>query len=171
VAPSKARTGSSQGCAEVLERLPVNTSLLSAPEWLAILRIGLGLWWLESFRHKNLEAWIKRQAGIKWAGDIAAKHRFGFVRTAFDATVKPHPKAMTFVVLASELSLGLGLAFGFLTPVACVGSILLNLTYFVLMIHDWAEQGQNLMMILAAVVVLGAHGWQTWSIDHLIGIF
>jgi thiosulfate dehydrogenase [quinone] large subunit len=39
------------------------------------------------------------------------------------------------------------------------------------MIHDWAEQGQNLMMILVAAVVLGTHGWQVWSIDCHIGWF
>jgi thiosulfate dehydrogenase [quinone] large subunit len=149
----------------------VVTSLASASVWFAVLRIGLGLWWLESFRHKNHRAWIERQAGIAWAGEIAAKHRFTAVRKGFDVVVRPRPRLMTYVVLASELALGLGLAAGFLTPVACVGSILLNLTYFTLMIHDWAEQGQNLMMILAAVVVLGAHGWQTWSLDHAIGLF
>jgi thiosulfate dehydrogenase [quinone] large subunit len=149
----------------------VKTSLDGAAVWAAVLRIGLGLWWLESFRHKNLVAWIERQAGIKWAADIAAKHRWGAVRRGFDVVVRPNPKAMTWVVLMSELSLGLGLTLGFLTPVAAFASIALNLLYFVLMIHDWAEQGQNLMMVLAAAVVLGLHGGQTWSVDHLIGIF
>ena len=149
----------------------MKTSLLNGAQWAAVLRIGLGLWWLESFRHKNLQAWIKRQAGINWAADIAGKHRWSFVTRGFEATVKPHPKAMTWVVLTSELSLGLGLGFGFLTPVAAFASIVLNLVYFVLMIHDWAEQGQNLMMVLAAAVVLGTHGWQVWSIDHAIGLF
>ena len=149
----------------------MKTSLLTGAQWAAVLRMGLGLWWLESFRHKNLEAWLKRQAGIKWAGDIAAKHKFAVVGKTFDAVVRPHPQAMTYVVLASELSLGLGLTLGLLTPIAAFASIALNLTYFVLMIHDWAEQGQNLMMVLAAVVVLGLHGWQVWSLDHVIGIF
>jgi thiosulfate dehydrogenase (quinone) large subunit len=149
----------------------VQTSLASAAVWAAVLRIGLGLWWLESFRHKNLTAWVKRQAGIKWAADIAAKHRWAMVRTGFDKVVRPHPQSMTFVVLGAELSLGLGLTFGFLTPIACFASIALNLLYFTLMIHDWAEQGQNYMMILAAVVVLGLHGWQTWSIDNALGLF
>ena len=87
----------------------MRTSLLSAAHWAAVLRIGLGLWWLESFRHKNLEAWIKRQAGIKWAADIAEKHKFKMVGSGFNAVVKPHPKAMTWVVLMSELALGLGI--------------------------------------------------------------
>ena len=149
----------------------MKTSLASAAVWAALLRIGLGLWWLESFRHKNLTAWIKRQAGINWAADIAGKHKWPAVKTGFDAVVRPHPKAMTWVVLMSELALGLGITFGLLTPVALFASIALNLLYFTLMIHDWAEQGQNLMMVLAAVVVLGLHGWQVWSLDHLIGIF
>jgi len=145
----------------------VKTSLLNGAQWAAVLRIGLGLWWLESFRHKNLTAWIKRQAGINWAGDIASKHKWKVVGKGFE----PHPKAMTWVILMSELSLGLGLTAGLLTPVAAFASIALNLLYLVLMIHDWAEQGQNLMMILAAAVILGTHGWQVWSIDHLIGWF
>ncbi len=149
----------------------MKTTWLTGPQWAAVLRIGLGLWWLESFRHKNLTAWIKRQAGINWAADIASKHRWAFVGSGFTAVVKPRPKAMTWVILMSELSLGLGLTLGFLTPVAAFASIALNLLYFVLMIHDWAEQGQNAMMVLAAVVILGTHGWQVWSIDHLIGWF
>ena len=39
------------------------------------------------------------------------------------------------------------------------------------MIHDWAEQGQNAMMALISVVVLGTHAWQTWSIGEAIGLF
>src|ERR1700690_2051693 len=103
----------------------MKTTWLTGPQWAAVLRIGLGLWWLESFRHKNLTAWIKRQAGINSAADIAAKHRFR-------AVVKPHPKAMTWVVLMSELALGIGLSVGFLTPGAAFASIALNLLYFVL---------------------------------------
>src|SRR5580698_2518295 len=113
----------------------VHTTWLTGAEWAAVLRIGLGLWWLESFRHKNLEAWIKRQAGITWAGDIAAKHKFAFVGKSFDRFVRPHPKAMTWVILMSELSLGLGITLGFLSPVALIASVVLNLVYFVLMIH------------------------------------
>ena len=73
---------------------------MTGAEWAAVLRIGLGLWWLESFRHKNLEAWIKRQAGIKWAGDIAAKHKFAIVRKGFDATVDVYKRQVQSYVAA-----------------------------------------------------------------------
>ncbi|MCL4445428.1 MAG: DoxX family protein [Actinobacteria bacterium] len=149
----------------------MKTTWLSAIEWLAVLRIGLGLWWFESFRHKNLGAWLKRGAGISWGKSVAEKHKWGFVKSTFDSVVAPHPKSMAYVVVFGELAVGLGLIAGFLTPIAAIAAILLNIMYFILMISDWAEQGQNLMMILAAVVVLGSHAWNVWSIDHLLHIF
>ena len=153
------------------EVFPTRSLGLCAPQWLAILRIGLGLWWLESFRHKDKKAWLQRGSGIAWAKSVADKHKWGFVKTGFSRVVAPHPKAMAYIVVFSELAIGLGITLGLLTPVALAGGLLLNILYFVLMINDWAEQGQNAMMILAAAVILGLHGWQVWSIDHLIHIF
>jgi thiosulfate dehydrogenase [quinone] large subunit len=149
----------------------MDTTWLTAPEWLAVLRIGVGLWWLESWRHKNKKAWFEEGAGIAWGRSVAEKHKWGFVKTGFDAVVAPRPKAMAYIVVFSELAIGLGLVLGFLTPIALVGAILLNLLYFVLMIDDWAEQGQNLMMLLAEVVCLGTHAWLTWSVDDALGLF
>lgn len=149
----------------------METTWLTGAEWIAVLRIGVGLWWLESFRHKDKRAWVQRHAGINWAGSVAEKHRWPFVRRGFGAVVAPRPALMTWVVLGAELALGLGLVLGLLTPIAAVGGILLNTLYFVLMVHDWAEQGQNSMMVLAQVVVLFAHGWQTWSLDDALGLF
>ncbi|MFJ3304624.1 DoxX family membrane protein [Streptomyces sp. NPDC086549] len=143
---------------------------LSGAEWLAVLRIGLGLWWLESWRHKDKKAWFTG-SGIAWAADIAGKHRWNAVRSGFEIVVKPRPKAMAYVVAYAELSLGLGLIAGFLTPVALLGGLLLNLVYFVLMIHDWAEQGQNSMMALISVVGFGGMAWQSWSVDAALGWF
>jgi hypothetical protein len=42
------------------------------------------------------------------------------------------------------------------------------------MIDDWAEQGQNLMMVLAAVAAVAAFGTRAWavlSLDHLFHLF
>ena len=144
---------------------------MSAEHWLAVLRIGLGLWWVESFRHKDKRAWLERGAGISWAASIAEKHRWQVVNRGFKSVVEPRPKQMEYLVVFGELAIGLGLVLGFLTPVAAVASILLNAMYFALMIHDWAEQGQNLMMLLIGVVVLGTGAWHTWSVDAALGLF
>ncbi|MFE2418997.1 DoxX family protein [Streptomyces hokutonensis] len=144
---------------------------LDGAEWLAVLRIGLGLWWLESWRHKDKKAWFERGTGIAWAVDVAAKHRWTAVRSGFDVMVAPRPRTMAYVVVYAELAVGLGLVAGFLTPVALIGGLLLNVLYFTLMIHDWAEQGQNAMMALISVVALFAMSWQVWSLDDALGWF
>ncbi|HEY3240322.1 MAG TPA: DoxX family protein [Acidimicrobiia bacterium] len=144
---------------------------MTGQEWLAVLRIGVGLWWLESWRHKDKAAWFERGAGIAWAASVAEKHRWAFVRQAFAATVAPRPKLMSYLVVFGELAVGLGLVAGFLTPVAAAAGLFLNLSYFVLMIHDWAEQGQNAMMALIEVATLGGAAWNTWSLDAAFGLF
>ena len=147
------------------------TTWLNGLEWLAVLRIGVGLWWLESWRHKDKKGWFERGTGIAWAQSVADKHKWAFVRNGFNKVVAPRPKQMAYIVVFSELAIGLGLALGFLTPIAAFGALALNTMYFVMMINDWAEQGQNLMMILIEVVVLGTHAWQHWSIDNALGLF
>ncbi|MFI6037415.1 DoxX family protein [Streptomyces sp. NPDC051315] len=148
----------------------MDTIWLGGAEWLAVLRIGLGLWWLESWRHKEKKSWSEG-SGIAWAADVAAKHRWSAVRSGFDLVVTPRPRVMAYVVLYAELALGLGLVAGFLTPLALVGGLVLNLLYLTLMIHDWAEQGQNGMMALISVVALFGVSWQTWSLDGALGWF
>lgn len=148
----------------------METIWLSGAEWMAVLRIGLGLWWLESWRHKDKKTWFAG-GGIGWAEGIAADHRWPFVRHGFDRIVKPRPRLMAYLVAYAELALGLGLIVGFLTPIALVCGLVLNLIYLVLMIHDWGEQGQNLMMALISAVGLFAMCWQSWSLDKALGVF
>ena len=148
----------------------MQTMWLSGAEWVAVLRIGLGLWWLESWRHKDKKTWFTG-GGIDWAAGVADKHRWAFVRSGFDVVVKPRPRTMAYVVAYAELALGLGLIVGFLTPIALVCGLALNLIYLVLMIHDWGEQGQNSMMALISVVALFGMSWQVWSLDHVFGLF
>lgn len=147
------------------------TTWLSGLHWLAVLRIGVGLWWVESFRHKNKAAWFERGSGIDWAASVAAKHRWAFVKNGFEKLVLPRKKLMSYLVVYGELAVGLGLVFGFLTPIAAIGGLVLNVLYLVLMIHDWAEQGQNYSMALAEVVILGTHAWQSWGVGHALGLF
>ncbi|MEV7470824.1 DoxX family membrane protein [Streptomyces kronopolitis] len=148
----------------------MHTIWLSGAEWFAVLRIGLGLWWLESWRHKDKKTWFAG-GGITWAAGVAAEHRWPPVRTSFERFVKPRPRLMAYLVAYAELALGLGLIVGFLTPIALVAGAVLNLIYLVLMIHDWAEQGQNLMMALISLTGLLAVSWQSWSLDGALGLF
>ena len=149
----------------------METYVLSAEQWSAVLRIGIGLWWLESWRHKDKAAWLKRGAGIDWAASVAEKHPWAVVRSLFPRLVLPRKRAASYLVVFAELGIGIGLTLGFLTPVAALAGLVLNVAYFVLMIKDWAEQGQNSMMALIQVCLLGTAAWQTWSLDAALGLF
>lgn len=144
---------------------------MEALEWMVVLRVALGLWWLESFRHKDLRAWWTKAAGISWAVSVAEKHPVPAIGRAFKATVSSRPVLFARIVVLAELALGLGLVAGFLTPIALAGSAILCTLYLVLMIRDWAEQGQNLMMIAIAVACIGARVWEIWSLDEVLGLF
>ncbi|MBD0746370.1 DoxX family protein [Streptomyces sp. CBMA152] len=93
------------------------------------------------------------------------------VRSGFTTVVQPRPRTMAYVVVYAELALGVGSVVGLPTPIALIGALLLNHLHPILMIHDWAEQGRNAMMALISLVALIAMSWQTWSLDHTIGLF
>ena len=77
----------------------VRTTLLDTDEWLAVLRIGLGLWWLESWRHKDKKGWFERGTGIAWATSVADKHRWSFGAHRLRRVVAPRPRPMAYVVV------------------------------------------------------------------------
>jgi thiosulfate dehydrogenase [quinone] large subunit len=154
----------------LLATAPARSIGLNDAQWLAVLRIGLGLWWLESWRHKDKKGWLQRGTGIAWAKSVADGHKWPFVKTGFAKVVEPRQKMMAYVVVFSELSIGLGIAVGLLTPIALAAGLLLNVLYFVLMIKDWAEQGQNSMMALISLVCIFGQANQTWSLDHVFHI-
>ena len=147
------------------------TTWLTAAEWLAVLRIGLGVWWFESFRHKDKAAWFQRGAGISWGQSVAEKHKWPLREEGLRRHRGAAAQDDGLRRRARRAGDRPGLILGFLTPIAAFAGILLNIMYFILMISDWAEQGQNFMMILASVVVLGTHAWNTWSIDHWLHLF
>ena len=150
---------------------PVESNVLATEHWLALLRIGIGLWWVQSWRHKDKRAWLERGAGIDWAASVAQKHPWPVVRSSFDRLVLPRKRTASYLVVYGELAIGLGLTLGLLTPLAAAAGLALNVAYFILMVKDWAEQGQNSMMALIQVVVLGTAAWQVWSLDTALGLF
>ena len=88
-----------------------------------------------------------------------------------------------YLILLGELSVGVGLVFGFLTPISLVVAIVLNLNYLALAgvrpkditVNKayQCEQGQNWTMLLAEIVLLATVTVSgcTWSVDHALGIF
>jgi thiosulfate dehydrogenase [quinone] large subunit len=102
--------------------------ILTVNEWLAILRIGIGLWWLKSVLHKPLSQFVSGQM-VNWTVALAENHPVPAYGRLIKGVIAPNASWFPYLVLTGELAVGIGLIFGFLTPLALLVAIFLNLNY------------------------------------------
>src|SRR5487761_1660321 len=98
---------------------------LTHEEWLAILRIGVGLWWLESVRHKDLRNFL-RGSSMNWVESLTEHHPV----PAYAALIRrmslssPRRRLVTsWLIVAGETSVGVSLTLGFLTPAGAISGL------------------------------------------------
>lgn len=142
---------------------------LTKSEWLAILRIGVGLWWLESVRHKDIPRFL-RGGSMGWVESLTKDHPIPAFAHLIQRTSLATPRrrrVTSWLVILGESSVGVSLTLGLLTPAGAVVGMFLNLNYFLLagVPGDQGEQGQNLMMFLIEAVVLATAAGTTWGLD------
>jgi thiosulfate dehydrogenase [quinone] large subunit len=156
--------------------------ILTIEQWLAILRIGLGLWWIKSVFHKDLKDFVN--GGMtNWTVALADNHPIPAFGNAIKALVSSNRSWFPYLILVGELAVGIGLTFGILTPISLAVAMFLNLQYVGLAgvkpkdrsVNPayQCEQGQNWSMFLAELVLfftVAAAGC-TWSLDHALGLF
>jgi len=153
---------------------------LEVSGWLAIMRIGIGLWWIKSFAHKPQKKFVEGQMA-DWTISLAENHPFQPYGRLIKRIVEPNRSWIAYVFLAAELAIGLGMVFGFLTPIALIGALLLNFNYlFTAGVRPkdisvnkayQCEQGQNWNMIVAEIFLLVMGSWGVWSIDAALNLF
>ena len=153
---------------------------LTIAQWLAILRIGIGLWWLKSFFHKPLRKFVDGQM-VEWTLALADNHPLPAYGRLIRRMVEPNRTWFPYLILLGELSVAIGMILGFLTPLALIVAVFLNLNYISLAgvrPKDISvnpayrcEQGQNYNMLVAEVVLFFTAAGCTWSLDSLLGIF
>jgi thiosulfate dehydrogenase [quinone] large subunit len=140
-------------------------------QWLAVLRIGVGLWWLESVRHKDLRGFL-RGGSMDWVASLTDKHPIPAFAGLIRATALRSPRSRVIasaLVVAGEFCTGVSLTLGLLLPAGAIVGMFLNLNYLLLAgVRDQGEEGQNLMMILSEFVILATLGGGVWSLDRLI---
>jgi thiosulfate dehydrogenase [quinone] large subunit len=149
-------------------------------EWLAVLRIGIGLWWLKSVFHKNLRNFVSGGM-VEWTAELASSHPWTGFGNAIQRLVKGNASWFPYLVVLGEFAVGVGLVFGFLTPISALVGIFMNLNYILLAgvkLKDPAlnpcfrvEQGQNWTMIVAEIVILATGAGAVWGLDGILGLF
>ena len=155
-------------------------NILTVQQWLAILRIGIGLWWLKSFLHKPHRKFVSGQM-VNWTVALAENHPVPAFGGAIKRLVQPNASWFPYLILIAELAIAVGMILGFLTPISLIVALLLNLNYISLAgvrpkdisINSCyqCEQGQNWTMIVSELTLLATISWSVWSIDSLLGIF
>ena len=155
------------------------SEVLGVHEWLAVLRIGIGLWWIKSVFHKDIGKFL-RTGMVSWTVEMAESHPWTGYGNAIKRSVTVASSWFPYLVLLGELAVGLGLTFGFLTPISALVGIFLNVNYILLAgvkLRDESinpcfrvEQGQNWSMILAELVIIAIGAGAVWSVDNLLGI-
>jgi len=155
-------------------------NFLTVDQWLAILRIGIGLWWLKSVFHKDLRSFVTRGMA-NWTVVLAENHPVEPFGKLIGGMVDKNRSWFPYLVVLGEFAVGIGLVFGFLTPISLAIAIFLNLNYLALAgvkpkdlsVNQayQCEQGQNYNMIVPQFVLLVLGAWNVWSIDALLGLF
>lgn len=155
-------------------------NFLSVAQWLAILRIGIGLWWIKSVLHKPYPRFFT-SGMANWTIDLAKNHPVQLLAKPLGNMVDKNRTWFPYLIVVGELAVGIGLTLGFLTPISLIVAIFLNANYLFLAgfkpkdIHVnrayQCEQGQNWNMIVPEFVLLALGSWHIWSVDSILGLF
>ena len=153
---------------------------LTVEQWLALLRIGIGLWWVKSVLHKPLREFVSGDM-VNWTVSLAENHPVPAYGRLIKSMVAPNASWFPYLVVLGEAAVGIGMVLGFLTPLSLIVAIFLNLNYISLAgvrpedisvnKSYQCEQGQNWNMIVAEIVLLLTGAWTVWSLDSVLGLF
>ena len=148
-------------------------------QWLAILRIGVGLWWIKSVFHKRIGPFL-REGMVNWSVSLAENHPVPAYGSAMKGMLTANRSWFPYFQLFGEFAVGIGLTLGFLTPVAALAGIFMNLNFIALAgvkpknidVNPCfrVEQGQNWNMIVAELIILATGAGAVWSLDSLFGL-
>jgi thiosulfate dehydrogenase [quinone] large subunit len=153
---------------------------LTTQQWLAILRIAIGLWWIKSVLHKPLRSFLN-DGMADWTIKLADNHPIPVFGRMIKSLVGRNRGWFPYLVVAGEAAVGIGLTLGLFTPVSALVGIFMNLNYLALAgarpkersVNPCfeCEQGQNLTMIAAQVVIFMLAAGSVWSLDGVLGLF
>ena len=153
---------------------------MTIAQWLAVLRIGIGLWWIKSVFHKRIGHFL-REGMIQWTVSLAENHPVEAYGRFMKKMLLGSKSWFPYFQLFGEFAVGAGLTLGFLTPVSALAGIFMNLNFLSMAgvkpkderVNPCfrVEQGQNWNMILVQLVIFASGAWGTWSLDGLLGLF
>lgn len=123
--------------------------------WLTLLRMGVGLWWLENLRQREIDGLTDRQAlNLIQTSTEAEQYPFPEYQRFVRENIAPNATRVAQAVTVAELFTALGLLTGIMKRRAALVGLLLNANYALMAWDNPTERDQNLMMALAEMVIL-----------------
>jgi len=148
----------------------------NAGQWLAILRIATGAWFIKAIGTKWVllggilpvpkasERWIETMPKILQG--YAEVNPLAWCRDMLQHAVIPNAEIFAHLTAIGEGLVGVGLTLGLLTRTSAVGGLFLLLSYeFAAMGLPFARHGLRLFMIVAVVAFFFARAGNIWGID------
>lgn len=147
-----------------------------ADRWLAVLRIGIGVWFIKSITGKLVLAggvlpvpiasqrWIETLPRI--LEGYAESNPLASGRAFLENLVIPNAELFAHLTAVGEGLVGIGLTFGLLTRTSAVGGLFLVVVYqFAALGLPFPRHGLRLFMIVALVAFFFARAGMVWGLD------
>jgi thiosulfate dehydrogenase (quinone) large subunit len=147
-------------------------------EWLAVLRIVVGLYFVKSLVTKMSfvmlggilpipavsERWLTVMPKI--VAKQASENPLAFYKQFLEGTVLPHSSVFAPLTAWGETVVGLGLTLGLLTGLASLVGLVLVINYG--LATQWmspGQQGFHLVLFFLMLAFFFARGGRTWGLD------
>lgn len=147
-----------------------------ADQWLAVLRIATGAWFIKAIGTKWIllggilpapmasQRWIETMPRILEA--YVEVNPVAWCRDFLQHTVIPNAETFAHLTAIGEGLVGIGLTLGLLTRTSAVGGFFLLLCYeFSALGLPYSRHGLRLFMIVAVVAFFFARAGAIWGID------
>jgi len=143
-------------------------AMLSPAHGLALVRMGVGLYFLAEGSDKLSHGWLTNGQPLQRMLQSGLRRAWPWYAGFLQQTVLRHVALFARLVTLGELLVGISLLLGLLTPTGAAGAIWLNLNY--MLQSPWSSliAGRNRLFILCAIVLLLCSAGATWSLDSLL---
>lgn len=146
-------------------------------QWLAILRLTVGLWFLKSLFTKLTVGFVAGFIPVPMASDrwievmpkliarYAAENPFPLYKSFLLDTVIPN-QAFAHLTAIGEAAIGISLTLGLLTELGAVFGALQVIMYGLAVQHmSSGQQGFHVMLFAMMIAFLFSHAGRTWGLD------
>jgi thiosulfate dehydrogenase [quinone] large subunit len=143
-------------------------AILSPDRGLALLRIGVGLYFFANGYDKLHAGWLGDSRQLQRMLQAALRRSPSWYAHFLQTTVLPHVALFARLVTAGELLVGISLVLGLLTPVGAIGAIFLTTNYMLQSPVASLITARDRLFILCGLIFFLSAAGSIWSLDAVL---